>query len=386
MASVHKHSKGWSKYWYAKYRDAEGIVRFRSTKATSKRAAEKIALEWEHVEELVASGEITQAKILEHYNEVLRRVGLAEIETFSVKKWLTDWLASRRNIAESTRKRYEEAVRAFLAYLGPGENRKLEAITENDIEGFVTHLLSTGRSAGTVNKLVKNYLNIAFGKAWKLGKIKYNPIQAIDSLSHQVASKGRFTPEQVRQLVKAATDDWKGAILFAYGTGARLGDTASLTWDQIDVANGVAWLVEGKNRRKRPEPQPFGLHPDFLDWLSEQPVPQQKKDAPLFPSLAGRLTSGSEGLSIEFNTIIALAGIESPVIKAGATGRGRDVRGLSFHSLRHGAASSVFNAEGIKEIQRRVTKHSSDVLQRYTHADLDLIREAVSLIPRLPKG
>jgi hypothetical protein len=62
------------------------------------------------------------------------------------------------------------------------------------------------------------------------------------------------------------------------------------------------------------------------------------------------------------------------------------VRALSFHSFRHTAASNVFNGAALKEITRRVTNHAAGgVVDRYIHEDLDAIKAATQLIPRLPK-
>jgi len=59
---------------------------------------------------------------------------------------------------------------------------------------------------------------------------------------------------------------------------------------------------------------------------------------------------------------------------------------LSFHSFRHTAASNVFNQASLKEITRRVTNHAAGgVVDRYIHADVEAIRAATQLIPRLPK-
>jgi integrase len=274
-----------------------------------------------------------------------------------------------------------------LKFLGAGRNRKLESITETDIDGFVGHLLKEGRSPGTVTKLVRKYLNGAFEKARKLGKIRYNPISATDPLQHEGIVKQTFRPEQIMQLVAAADNDWKGAILFAYGSGARLQDVANLRWSNLDLENGVAAFVERKGKRLKKKPIVVGLHPDFRDWLAIQRVPA-KGDAPVFSSLANRTGAGRNGLSRAFEYLMKRAGIESPVLKTGTGKKGRNVRALSFHSFRHGAASAVFNSEAIKELQRRITGHSarSGVLERYTHADLQTIKHAVAAIPRLPKG
>jgi integrase len=127
-----------------------------------------------------------------------------------------------------------------------------------------------------------------------------------------------------------------------------------------------------------------GLHQDFLGWLAGQPVPQNPDD-PVFPELFGRRSGGHKGLSTVFQGLIAEAKIENRPLRAGCTGKGHQTVALSFHSLRHGAASSVFNNASLREIARRVTGHAAGrVLDRYLHQDVEAIRAAVALIPRLP--
>ena len=389
MASLQKHKR--TPNWICSYRGADGLWRQRSTGTTDKFEARRICDNYQEAEGLLESGELTRERILELYNDTLKRAGLEEIETHTIEAWLNDWLKSRTSISDASKEAYEQAVREFLEYLNAqshrGGRRKLETITEKDIQGFVRYLLKSGRSPGTVTKLVRKYLNGAFEKARKLGKIRYNPITATDPLQHETIVKQKFEPEQVAQLVAAADNDWAGAILFAYGSGARLQDVASLRWSNLDLQAGVATFVERKGKRLKKKPIVVGLHPDFVDWLIRQSVPAAQ-DASVFRNLANRSGAGRNGLSKAFERIMVRAGIESPIVKGRTGKKGRSVRALSFHSLRHGAASAVFSAEAIKEVQRRITGHSakSGVLERYTHADLDLVRQAVAMIPRLPKG
>jgi integrase len=179
-----------------------------------------------------------------------------------------------------------------------------------------------------------------------------------------------------------ANRDWSGAILLAYGTGGRLQDIANLKWTALDVESGIVTLTERKTGRKAV----VGLHPDFLDWITMQVVPHAPGSF-VFPTLANRTGAGRNGLSKAFEAIMQKAGIESCVIRQGNSGKGRSLRALSFHSFRHGAASSVFNGAALEEITRRVTNHATNgVVARYVHIDLDLIKEATKLIPRLPKA
>jgi hypothetical protein len=48
--------------------------------------------------------------------------------------------------------------------------------------------------------------------------------------------------------------------------------------------------------------------------------------------------------------------------------------------------SEVFNQQALKEVARRVTAHAPDgSLDLYIHHDLEAIKAATALIPRLPK-
>src|SRR5262249_38792509 len=146
--------------------------------------------------------------------------------------------------------RYQQAVLEFLEYLGvAGARRRLEAITEKDIQGFVIRLRQSGRIPSTINKIVRGYLSGPFEKARKLGKIKYNPVMATDPEKVTVAVKETFSPEQIVRLLAVAPPDWQGAIIAAYTIGARLGDIANLRWSSLDLEYGVVTFTEKKTGR-----------------------------------------------------------------------------------------------------------------------------------------
>ena len=169
----------------------------------------------------------------------------------TIGDWLDDWLAGKEQVSAATRVAYDQTVREFKAFLGEqGCKRRLETIGEADIRGFVALLRSEGRSAGTINKIVRKHLSIPFEKARKLGKIRFNPVMLLDPEKVESVSKHTFTPDQVASLVAIADRDWSGAILFAYGTGARLQDVANLRWSSLDPEAGVVSFVERKTGRK----------------------------------------------------------------------------------------------------------------------------------------
>jgi integrase len=386
MGSLTKDSLGRSKYWIACYRTADGRRVKKSTKKTDKGQAEIVLAAWQYAEKLAGDGAATAERLAEVLDETLSRLGLAPIKTPSIKSWLEEWLKSKEGqVSASTHLAYEQIVREFLEFLGSaGSLRRLDSIGVTDIERFVASLRAGGRSGGTINKLVRKFLSAAFEKARKTGQIKFNPIMATSPERAESLARDTFTGEQVAAVVRASKGtDWEGAILFGYGCGARLGDVANLRWSSLDTAAGVASFKEGKTDKFAL----VGLHGDFLNWVADAKKVSDDPAAFVFPSLAGRTLGGEVGLSVEFSRLVEKAGIKTRLLREGNDGKGRSLKALSFHSLRHGAASSVFNNAALKEIARRVTNHAPDgSLDRYIHKDLEAIREATKLIPRLPKS
>ena len=77
------------------------------------------------------------------------------------------------------------------------------------------------------------------------------------------------------------------------------------------------------------------------------------------------------------------AGVDSKMIQRdGEKGRNRST--LSFHSLRHSFNSEMANAGIPQEMRQRLTGHASKAVNdRYTHAELKTLRNAVESVPSL---
>ena len=86
-----------------------------------------------------------------------------------------------------------------------------------------------------------------------------------------------------------------------------------------------------------------------------------------------------------FGRIMKKAKIEGRLLRE-KDGKGRAIRSLSFHRFRHGAASAAFKGAALKNIARRVTGHAARALvDRYIHIDVEAVKAATTLIPRLPR-
>jgi integrase len=121
------------------------------------------------------------------------------------------------------------------------------------------------------------------------------------------------------------------------------------------------------------------IHPALEDYLLSLPAPKSD-DAFLFPTLAERVTSV---LSQEFRELMLRTNIEQRVIRE-RTKSGRNVNALSFHSLRHSFSSILANAGIAEETRMALTGHTTRAVhQHYTHHDLERLRDAVAVLPRL---
>ena len=78
---------------------------------------------------------------------------------------------------------------------------------------------------------------------------------------------------------------------------------------------------------------------------------------------------------------MARAGIQGEIMRM-AEGKGRTVRTLSFHSLRHSFNSAMANAGVSQEIRMKLTGHMSvEMNTGYTHHEIEPLRAAINIIP-----
>jgi integrase len=366
-----------SPFWYCEYLGASGKWVKKSTKLRDKAEALKWCLGLQHAQDAMSRGSPAEAQLRSIIDHTMRSITGGGVAVPTVRQWLEQWLQSKEGAnAPRTLTRYKEAVSAFLAFLGPVADGKLSMITQEHVISVRRQLRERGKSPATIN-LTLRVITIPLRQAARRGLIAHNPLADISPLIERgQKSKGTFTPQQVRDLLSVATPDWRGAILCAYSTGGRITDVANLQWPDVDVDNGVLSFVQSKTQTRIV----VGLHADFRAWLDAQKV---HATGPLFPSLAGRRTDGWGGLSAQFGRLMDRAGIPTSKIRE-RQGGGRSVRELSFHSFRHGAASAIFKSKLIEQAQKHVTGHArGDTLKRYTHHDLDAIKAASLMIPRL---
>lgn len=398
MPSINKRTK--SPFWYCCYSSASGQRLKKSTGETDRAKALEFCLTLQRAESMAARGTLTETRARELIGEVLERTSGETVAFYTAEGWLRDWLRGKEvSKSEGTHTKYSHTVESFVTHLGARARLNIAAIGSKDVAGYRDAQIECGKHPNTVRYLVKQ-LRIPFNAARRQGIITHNPAEAVELPATAKGEDGGetqravFTPEQVEALLNAAIArehgkpvfeagaEWRGAILFAYFTGARLGDVANMTWNAIDLPGKAITYRAEKTGKLVTIP----MHAELESYLLELPAPDSGK-AFVFPMLAGRGTGGRSGLSMTFARIMARAGVVGEVLHAASKGgKGRTVRALSFHSLRHSFNSAMANAGVSQELRMKLTGHTSaDMNKGYTHLEFEPLRAAVAVIPGIQR-
>ena len=384
MPTVVKDSRKRSPFWYACYTDATGRRLKKSTGQTSKAKAVEICRALERVEMLARERALTEIRTREILSEVLERVTGDGLRVFTTRQWLQHCLQQKKKSRSGkTAARHEQMMNEFVAFLGRRADLNIAAITAKDISDFRDSRERHGLAPATVN-LDITILSSAFNAAQKQGHVSVNPCAALEPLPDVSERKDTFTAEQVAALVQTAQGDWRGLILTAFYTGARLGDCANLRWKNIDLLSAIP-TIRYRPRKGAKSDVVTAIHPRLADYFLTLSAPATD-DAFLFRSLAGRAISP---LSKHFRHLMRRARIKQRVIRERRTDgdgktKGRSVNALSFHSLRHSFATLLANAGVREELRMALTGHTTrDVHKTYTHHELAALRDAVALLPRI---
>jgi len=303
-----------SPYWIACFRDSEGRQYNRSTKRKDKKSAIAVALEFERMARGWLLENPTTSALYGLAVSLSERIG-QPMKVVTIREEFEAYLAGLDSKSESTRVRYRQIIGEFLSSLGDAAKRHLTALSSAEVLTFRDARLKAGISPTSSDfelKLIRSVLK----KAMVAGRIPSNPAAAVDSLNKKGAVRSVFEPDQVSALLMACEgfkkkgrncgNDWRGACLVAFYTGARLSDVANLKWANLDLQNRLLFYSEKKKHFQIEIRVP--LHEEIESHFLSLEAPDDP-GAPLFPGLSGRETGGANGLSREFVALMDAAGI-----------------------------------------------------------------------------
>jgi len=220
MGTIYKRGKT---YWIQYYRNGKP---YRETTKSKKEADAKRLLK-------KREGEISEGKLPGIYFDRVKFDELAE-------GFLRDYRINERKSLDRAERSTGHLKRYFEGYRVPD-------INSPKIEDYIETRLEEGAANATINRelsALKRMLNIGARQTPpKVDRVPYIPM-----LKENNIRKGFFEHAEFLALRDELPDYLKGFVTFAYKTGWRMSEITDLTWNQVDLDNGIVRLEPGETK------------------------------------------------------------------------------------------------------------------------------------------
>lgn len=253
------------------------------------------------------------------------------------------------------------------------------AVTRRMAEEYMS-FFGRGRSAMTYNLCVCS-LRAVFRVLLGRDAEGSNPLDFVAPKPSDSHPRRELSADEVRRVVATAADEggeWPQLVALGVYTGMRLGDCCRLSWDSVNLAQGVIRLVPHKTRRyARGRCVTIPIHEQLMAVLAATPPPN--RTGFVLPCIADKYETARWRISKGLDRIFDGAGIVKSVMYEG---RSRRTPSATFHSLRHSFVSFAANAGVPLVVVQAMVGHASAAMTRhYYHADESALRRAVNAIP-----
>jgi integrase len=180
-------------------------------------------------------------------------------------------------------------------------------ITKQDVVAF-RHSLVGQVSAKTVNHDLKA-LKMLFKSARRDSAITEDPTEFVEAVRKErgIKIKRPFTLSELRSVLDLANDEWRSMILFGLYTGQRLGDIATLRWNNLDLPRGELRLSTRKTGKAIILPLAASLRKQIECLLTSSNEPSAPVQPKAFDLVERQRKTGN--LSNQFADLLAAAGL-----------------------------------------------------------------------------
>ena len=169
-------------------------------------------------------------------------------------------------------------------------------------------------------------------------------------------------------------------VLFCIGTytGLRLGDCATMKWNEVDLKRGQIRRIPRKTARRKPDAIVIPIHPVLRNLLAE--IPAKERGEYVNPVtaktyLSGKRTTVTNAIQKHFTD----CGIETTHERESGV---RAVVDVGFHSLRHTFVSMCREAGAPLSTVESLVGHSNvRMTQVYSHTSIEAAQSAIALLP-----
>lgn len=261
------------------------------------------------------------------------------------------YLKVERGLSPNTVKAYTADIEGFYEFLRH-RGVTLRDASSSDISDYIISV-SDYLSKRSQARLLSS-LNSFFDYLVSEGDRKDNPSSAVDS-----PKLGKYLPvvlsvEEVRAILKAASNERDRAILeVLYGCGLRVSEVCSLKISEVYLKDMFV-KVMGKGSKERLVPMAPSTASAIMDYLSVRPESDAGCEDVLFLNRFGRALS----------RVAVFKMVKSVALVAGVD------KNLSPHTFRHSFATHLIeNGADLRVVQEMLGHESILTTEIYTHVD-----------------
>jgi integrase len=297
--------------------------------------------------------------------------------------YIEQWLVTQE--ARLRPKTYEGYRNALRLHVKPRlGNRRLQAVTVDDVaaligsmskgeryvekDGAVTKISGKPFAAWTIRGTLVA-LGRVYASASRSGLAGSNPVRLLDRGERPAKTRREFPSLDVAtigRLIAATPDRYRVIVAVSVLTGIRQGEALGLTWGDVDVKAGVIRISRQLDRHQK---------------LVDPKTAAAKREVPIPPSLGRMLTAhkakafeqgrakpddfvftSPSGRPMHYGAIVR-HGLAKAIEAAG-------LPHLSWHDLRHVAASMLIAEGASVAYVSRVLGHASPAITLTTYAHL----------------
>lgn len=319
----------------------------------------------------------------------LDRTGDVITASPTLDEWLTRWLETivRPNRKPRTYAEYELTARLHLS---PTIGKvRLAKLNQQHVRKAVAEPLAAGKLA-TVQK-IRGVLSIALADAEREDLVGRNVARLTVLPSPMSKDQAVLSTAQARTLVISAVGTpsasrWLMALL----TGQRQGECLGLTWDRLDLVNGIADISWQLQRLTRTSAAHESRHLEGSFYLTRPKTGGSRRLIPLDPTLVRALIDHYDRTIDEPNPHNLVWNHGGKPIDAKADREAwsaglaaKELPAVKLHAARHTTATLLMEmGHDVKTIGQLLGHNAVLTTRGYQTANMDLVRLAVTDLGR----
>ena len=188
-------------------------------------------------------------------------------------------------------------------------------------------------------------------------------------------SRRELTMQELRDIIEPTSGEFRLLLAIGIFTGLRLGDAATLKWNEVDLTRGLIRRIPRKTAHTSGKVVKIGIPRVLYAMLCE--TPSKKRTKYVLPTIAADYEKDSSAMAKRIQKHFEACGIETQIKKKGK----RAATVVGFHSLRHTYVSIHAEAGTPQAIIRDLVGHGNVAMtEHYEHiSDEAAIRHAKAL-------